>query len=52
MSCPWCGSERVADPDPDTLCDPHYAEYHGLTLEELERIDAYAEERVETDALI
>ena len=45
--CPWCALPygAVEDPDPDTLCRPHLAEYEGLSEDELDRMESeqYAE---------
>lgn len=45
-SCPWCATlvladcTGVEDPDPDTLCRGHLAEYEGLSEAELDRMEA------------
>ena len=43
--CPWCRNSDNDDPDPDTLCRPHLAEYEGLSESELDRMESeqYAE---------
>lgn len=44
-TCPWCTGSDDDEPDYDTLCLAHQAEYEGLSINELERRDReqYAE---------
>lgn len=37
--CPWCRDVEDDDPDTDTLCRSHLAEYEGLSEDELDRRD-------------
>lgn len=39
-ACPWCGPNPDDDVDPDRLCRPHLADYEGLTVAELDRMEA------------
>lgn len=35
--CVWCNEEEDDDPDPETLCLDHQAEYEGISVNELLR---------------
>lgn len=39
--CPWCGPAALcdSDPDPALLCTRHYAEWSGLSISEVERME-------------
>jgi len=37
--CPWCSHPSPEDYDEALLCRPHYAEFLGLTLAGLERME-------------
>lgn len=38
--CPWCADPAAGDTArPDLLCIPHLAEYEGLTVDELQRME-------------
>lgn len=45
--CPWCKNYAAStgDEDPNTLCRWHLAEYEGLSVAELDRMESeqYAE---------
>lgn len=38
--CPWCAGSYSDDDDPETLCRTHLAEYEGLSVAELDRMEA------------
>lgn len=38
-ACPWCNDEDDDEPDTDTLCRSHLAEYEGLSEDELDRME-------------
>lgn len=37
--CEWCNGSDNDDPDTDTLCRSHLAEYEGLSEDELDRME-------------
>lgn len=53
MSCLWCrdpnAGDDLSDAEYDRLCRPHQAEYEGLSLDGLDRMEAG--ERADMDAL-
>jgi hypothetical protein len=38
--CPWCAGDYDDETDPELLCRTHLAEYEGLSVAELDRMEA------------
>lgn len=38
--CQWCAGDETDYPDTDLLCRPHLADYEGLSVAELDRMEA------------
>ncbi len=39
-SCPWCAGTDDEYPDFDLMCRTHLAEYEGISLSELDRMES------------
>lgn len=37
--CEWCNGSDNDEPDTDNLCRAHLAEYEGLSVDELDRME-------------